>query len=151
MKISDGGKLNLTKRTMVVAALAAGLIVAGAIAIVKPHASSTYVAQLTGTHKTPQAPKLPDSGVSSTPHGPLDLKGSGAEDTKQFTAGADWDLDWSYDCSKVQGQGVGRFAVSVFDSQGRVSTSEPRVAGSSITTRPARISLKSGHNARGMS
>ena len=99
-----------------------GLTVAGT----KPHFIPAFIGRLTGAHKpSPAAPKIPDTGVRSTPHGPLDVKGSGSQETKQFTAGVDWDLEWSYDCSDTKAQG--NFIVSVYDAKGRTSTDTPPV------------------------
>lgn len=49
----------------------------------------------------------------------LDLKGSGSKSTQKFTAGSDWDLNWSYDCSNF-GQD-GNFQVFIYDGSGQMS------------------------------
>jgi hypothetical protein len=50
----------------------------------------------TGEQQPPQpAQAKPAPGVL------LDLKGNGTKSTQKFTAAGDWDLEWSYDCSKI--------------------------------------------------
>jgi len=49
----------------------------------------------------------------------LDLKGSGSKQTQKFTAGGDWHLEWSYDCSNFGSQG--NFIVSVYNGDGSMS------------------------------
>jgi hypothetical protein len=42
--------------------------------------------------------------VAASPQVLLDLHGSGTKTTEKFTAAADWDLQWSYDCTAGLGQ-----------------------------------------------
>jgi len=49
----------------------------------------------------------------------LDISGSGSKSTAKFTAGGDWDLNWSYDCNNF-GQD-GNFIVSVYKGDGTMS------------------------------
>jgi len=49
----------------------------------------------------------------------LDIMGSGTKSTQNFTAGSDWDLYWTYDCSNFGGRG--NFMVTVYNSDGTVS------------------------------
>jgi hypothetical protein len=58
---------------------------------------------------------------------PLTLQSSvPADQTKRFSTdnGEDWDLEWSYDCSKYD---RGMFIVSVYDEAGHTSTETPPV------------------------
>jgi hypothetical protein len=43
--------------------------------------------------------------ASSAPKVLLDVQGTGTKSTNKFTAGGDWDLTWSYDCSSFGSQG----------------------------------------------
>jgi hypothetical protein len=103
------------------------LALVGLVSAINPHMISSVVAKLTRTTKpSPEPPTHPDAGVYSTPHGPLDLKGTGSQETKQFTAGADWDLEWSYDCSNLKGQ-PDRLVISILNSTGKASVETPPV------------------------
>ena len=143
------GKLKLTKRGAVVSGLAlCGLLVVTALLTIftRPHLPTADSGKSPGTPKsTPTSPKHPDDGVYSKPQGSLDLKGSGSRQTKQFTAGANWDLEWSYDCSNLKGA-PDRLFISVLDGQGRVSADTPpwstasKEAASSTTKRRAHTS-----------
>lgn len=50
----------------------------------------------------------------------LDISGSGTKSTLKFTAGGDWDLNWTYDCSGFSG-GQGNFIVTVYNDGGSIS------------------------------
>jgi hypothetical protein len=54
-----------------------------------------------------------------TPQVLLDLSGNGTKTTQKFTAGKDWDLNWSYNCSNF-GQD-GNFQVFIYDDSGQLS------------------------------
>src|SRR3984957_16783251 len=45
------------------------------------------------------------SGPTKAPQTLLDITGSGTKTTQKFTAGGDWDLNWTYDCSSFGNQG----------------------------------------------
>ena len=46
------------------------------------------------------SPAAPDTTVAAAaPQLLLDLQGSGTKSTQTFTAAANWDLQWSYDCT----------------------------------------------------
>jgi len=80
---------------------------------------------------TPDTPAPAEQGAAPTstsqvsppqPTAPqvlLDIKGSGTKSTQKFTAGSDWDLNWSYDCSNFGYQG--NFQVTVFNGDGTES------------------------------
>ena len=57
--------------------------------------------------------------VAATPQVLLDLSGNGTKTTQKFTAGKDWDLNWSYNCSNF-GQD-GNFQVFIYDGNGQMS------------------------------
>lgn len=57
--------------------------------------------------------------VAATPQVLLDLTGNGTKTTQKFTAGRDWDLNWSYNCSNF-GQD-GNFQVFIYDDSGQLS------------------------------
>lgn len=42
----------------------------------------------------------------------LDVTGTGIKSTQKFTAGGDWDLNWSYDCSNFGSSG--NFSVTIY-------------------------------------
>jgi len=46
----------------------------------------------------------------------LDKTGSGINKTRDFTAGGDWEIDWSYDCTSFGSQG--NFAIAVYNADG---------------------------------
>jgi hypothetical protein len=46
----------------------------------------------------------------------LSIKGTGTKSTQKFTAGGDWDLSWSYDCSNFGNQG--NFQVFAYSGDG---------------------------------
>ena len=60
------------------------------------------------------------SAVKATPQVLLDLTGSGSKTTQKFTTASDWDLNWSYDCTKFAG-GSGNFQVFVYQGEGTMS------------------------------
>jgi hypothetical protein len=94
----------------------------------KPHAVTAVISKLAAAaNSSPPPPKHPDVGVYSTPQASLDLKGTGAQETKQFTVSDDWDLVWSYDCSQAKVPRPGNFIVSVFDNKRRVSIDTPPI------------------------
>jgi hypothetical protein len=102
------------------------LVLVGLFVMLPPHALPAIIGKLIPAGKSTNArPKVEHIGVNSTPKGPLDFKGTGSQTTPQFSAGDNWDLDWSYDCSntKVKGQ----FIVSIFDHSGRASAATPPV------------------------
>lgn len=43
----------------------------------------------------------------------LDETGTGVKSTNKFTAGGDWDIVWSYDCTKFAG-GTGNFQIYIY-------------------------------------
>lgn len=49
----------------------------------------------------------------------LDLTGSGTKTTQKFTAGGDWDLNWTYNCAKFSSQG--NFQVMIYNGDGSMS------------------------------
>jgi hypothetical protein len=49
----------------------------------------------------------------------LDLSGKGTKTTQKFTAGGDWDLNWSYDCTAFGSQG--NFQVMIYNGDGSMS------------------------------
>lgn len=53
------------------------------------------------------------TAASSAPKTLLDVSGTGTKSTNKFTAGGDWDLTWSYDCSNFSG-GTGNFQVYLY-------------------------------------
>src|ERR1700722_19287820 len=63
------------------------------------------------------------SGPTKAPQMLLDLTGSGTKSTQTFTAGGDWDLDWTYDCSNFGNQG--NFQVMIYNKDGSISTQLP--------------------------
>jgi hypothetical protein len=73
---------------------------------------------------TPAAPDSSAAAVESpspiaSPQVLLDVTGSGIKTTQKFTAAADWDLEWSYDCTSTGS--TGNFIVTVFDGDGSLS------------------------------
>lgn len=52
----------------------------------------------------------------------LDLAGSGTKSTQKFTAAGDWDLAWTYDCSKFS-DGTGNFAVFAYGDNNQMAVS----------------------------
>lgn len=80
-----------------------------------------------GGAATSSSPAAPDNGsatanASATTKAPqvlLDLTGSGTKQTQKFSAGGDWDLEWSYDCSNFGAQG--NFVVEVYNGDGSIS------------------------------
>jgi hypothetical protein len=63
----------------------------------------------------------PAQQASAEPQVLLDLSGNGTKTTQKFTAGGDWDLNWSYDCSNFGYQG--NFIVMIYDGNGSLSFS----------------------------
>jgi len=55
----------------------------------------------------------------------LDLSGKGTKTTQKFTAGGDWDLNWSYDCTANGGSG--NFIVQIMNGDGSLSTDNQMV------------------------
>ena len=55
----------------------------------------------------------------STPQVLLDISGNGSKTTQKFTAGGDWDLSWSYDCSKIGMEG--NFQVFIYNGDASLS------------------------------
>jgi hypothetical protein len=49
----------------------------------------------------------------------LDKSGSGINQTAKFTAGGDWEIDWSYDCTKFGSNG--NFIITVYNGDGTPS------------------------------
>lgn len=49
----------------------------------------------------------------------LDLTGTGTKQTQKFTAGGDWDLNWTYDCTSFGY--AGNFIVMVYNGDGTLS------------------------------
>lgn len=83
---------------------------------------STSVPAPTETGSTVAAPEKKVDAPAPTPSAPqvlLDLSGKGTKTTQKFTAGGDWDLNWSYDCSNF-GQD-GNFQVFIYDGSGQMS------------------------------
>jgi len=63
------------------------------------------------------------AGPTKAPQALLNLTGSGTKSTQTFTAGGDWDLDWTYDCSNFGNQG--NFQVMIYNKDGTMSTQLP--------------------------
>lgn len=63
--------------------------------------------------------------VPVAPQTLLDIKGTGTKSTQKFTAGGDWDLNWSYDCSGFGNQG--NFQVFIYNGDGSMSYSNSPV------------------------
>ena len=63
--------------------------------------------------------------VPSVPQTLLKISGSGTKSTAKFTAGGDWDLNWSYDCSNFGYKG--NFQVFVYNGDGSMSFSNSGV------------------------
>jgi hypothetical protein len=76
----------------------------------KPDTSNQTTSQPAATTPTP-APQFQTL---------LDLSGSGTKTTQKFTAAADWDLIWSYDCSNFGTSG--NFQVMIYNGDGSLST-----------------------------
>lgn len=76
-----------------------------------PAASDKPVTQTTEAAK--------QSAPTTAPQTLLDLSGSGTKTTQKFTAGGDWDLNWTYNCSNFGGQG--NFQVMIYDGSGSLS------------------------------
>lgn|ERR1700674_1077500 len=73
--------------------------------------------QGTKTGSTGSSPAANDKGspTASAAHVAqvlLDVQGTGIKSTQKFTAGGDWDLNWSYDCSNF-GQN-GNFQIYIY-------------------------------------
>ena len=65
----------------------------------------------------------------------LDKTGSGTNTTPKFTAGGDWEIDWSYNCTGFGG-GTGNFQVYVYNGDGTpsdVAVNELGAKGSDVT------------------
>jgi len=121
------GKSKPKKRTAAIIGLSLTslLILFIAVAVSKSPLPATLTNWLSDKRQaSPRPAKITNAGVDSTPSGPLDLKGSGSKQTQQFTTTKDWDLVWSYDCSKTN---QANFIVTVYDSKGRVSRDTPPV------------------------
>ena len=93
----------------------------------KPSASVPAPAETGSTvaapeQKTAAAAPAP---VPTAPQTLLKLSGSGTKSTQKFTAGGDWDLNWSYDCSSFGYKG--NFQVFVYNSDGSISFSNSGV------------------------
>ncbi len=74
-----------------------------------------------GPAVTSSSPAAPDTAAASaSPQVLLDIKGSGNNTTQKFAAAGDWDLAWTFDCTKglTLPDGVCSFIVTVKDSSG---------------------------------
>ncbi len=69
------------------------------------------------TGSNPTATQAPVT--QAAPQVLLDLSGSGSKSTQKFTAGGDWDLNWTYDCSNFGGKG--NFQVFIYNGDGSMS------------------------------
>jgi|GEM_PF-5640570 len=82
---------------------------------------STLTASITTGAASTTTP--PASSTTSAPPAPtslLDVSGSGSKSTQTFTAPANWNLNWSYDCSKFLG-GTGNFQVYIYNADGTLN------------------------------
>jgi hypothetical protein len=86
------------------------------------------------TTSTPAvADKSPSAKPAAAPKVLLDVTGSGIKQTQKFTAGGDWDLEWSYDCASFGASG--NFVVTAYGSDGlpAVLTNELGAKGADVT------------------
>jgi len=80
----------------------------------------------TESGSTVAAPAQPaQAQAPAAPQMLLSISGSGSKTTAKFTAASDWDLNWSYDCSKFGYQG--NFQVFVYNGDGSMSFSNSGV------------------------
>ena len=92
--------------------------------------ATAQASQTTQQNNNP-APSQSAQAASAPPATPavmqtlLDVSGSGTKSTQKFTAGGDWDLNWSYDCSNFGAQG--NFQVMIYDGSGSLSFSNAMV------------------------
>lgn len=99
-------------------------IVIGASGDSKPSTSVPAPSE-TGSTVATQEKKAAPAPVVTEPQVLLDIKGSGTKTTQKFTAGGDWDLNWSYDCSNFGNQG--NFQVFIYNGSGSMSYSNSPV------------------------
>jgi hypothetical protein len=93
----------------------------------KPSASIPAPAETGSTVAAPEKTTAA-AAPAPTPAAPqtlLKLSGSGTKSTQKFTAGGDWDLNWSYDCSSFGYKG--NFQVFVYNGDGSMSFSNSGV------------------------
>ncbi|WP_160311195.1 hypothetical protein [Streptacidiphilus anmyonensis] len=72
--------------------------------------------------------------VAAAPAGPLlKVTGNGIKNTKQFTTGDNWTINYTYDCTGIMG-GQGNFQVYVDYPNGDIPVNELGAKGSSSST-----------------
>ncbi|WP_037606244.1 hypothetical protein [Streptacidiphilus rugosus] len=72
--------------------------------------------------------------AAASPAGPLlKVSGNGIKNTKQFTTGDNWTINYTYDCSKIFG-GNGNFQVYVDYPNGDIPVNELGAKGASSST-----------------
>ena len=93
----------------------------------KPSVSVPAPAETGSTVAAPQKTTASASAPAqvAAPQTLLKLSGSGTKSTQKFTAGGDWDLNWSYDCSSFGYKG--NFQVFVYNGDGSMSFSNSGV------------------------
>jgi len=75
--------------------------------------------------RSPSATGSPGATASATALPPLDLQGVGGQRTAKFGGGANWELDWSYDCTKTGRPG--HFNVTAYTSDSQPVTDPGRL------------------------
>ncbi len=119
----DGGPKWFTRTKLIAAVLIViSLVGIAALALANQHRSASSSQKARPATRTPTP-----TPVAVTQQKPLTLQSTAVGDeSKRFATaeGQDWDLEWSYDCSK-HGQGV--FIVSVYDGAGHASAETPPV------------------------
>lgn len=105
-----------------------GLIILVVIIVVASGGSKS-----TTTSTPAVADKSPSAKPAAAPKVLLDVTGSGIKQTQKFTAGGDWDLEWSYDCASFGTSG--NFVVTAYGSDGlpAVLTNELGAKGADVT------------------
>lgn len=101
--------------------------------------SSTNATSSPAAPDTASAPgttaAAPATTAAPAPKVLLLVTGSGTKTTQKFTAAADWDLNWTYDCTRTEG-GQGNFQVYIYSGGGSLSdiaVNELGAKGSDVT------------------
>lgn len=115
--------MNWVKKYKLISVIIAFVLFAIIGAASDGHKPSTSKATL--SDKNTSATSVTTSGRQATaktapaPQILLDLTGTGTSQTQQFTAVANWDLNWRYDCTSLGSQG--NFQVMVYNKDGSLS------------------------------
>jgi hypothetical protein len=87
-------------------------IIIGIAASAASNSGTPSSSPATFTSSTPKASSAPKTAQVL-----LDKTGSGINSTPKFTAGGDWEIDWSYDC----GADKGNFQIYVYSGDGSLT------------------------------